>query len=467
MDDFQRQTLQRLPLAEAVLRVWAWITDTPFLNQIYQRYRGRTFEQVLTFPVMVYLMAEALLHHRGSGRRAFTEAQSQGILETSITAAFGKLRRMPIPLSMGFLADCTVRLIELFPDAIEATPLPASLAGLEPVILDGKAIKKVAKRLKALQGVKGGVLGGRALVALRLRQGVVVAMHAHPDGHVNDVRFVPELLPRVRQVVPGTRLFVGDRQFCLVAHLAHYQEAGDHFLIRYSKNVQFRRDSSRPIRTSQDADGRPIHEEWGWLGSPQHPQRRYLRRITLERPGEESIQVVTDLLDADTYPAVDLLPLYGERWGIERVFQQVTEVFGLRGLIGSSPQATVFQFAFCLVLYNLLQVVRAYVAQGSQHRVGEVSTEKLFRDVQDQLVAWYQMVPPSETVAVIVPLDRKRTCRRLREQLDGIWKEVWRKSPKQRRGPSRHTGHPSHVSAHRLLHQTHSHKAKAVSDSGG
>ncbi len=459
MDEFQRQTLQRLPLAEAALRVWAWITDAPFLNQLYQRHRGRSFEKVLTFPVMVYLMAEALLHHRGSGRRAFLHAREQGTLETSITAAFGKLRRLPIPLSMGFLADCTARLRQLFPDAVEAVTLPACLAELEPVILDGKAIKRVAKRLKALQGVKGGVLGGRALVALRLRQGLVVAMHAHPDGHVNDVRFVPDLLPAVRQVVPGTRLFVGDRQFCLVAHLAHYQEAGDHFLLRYSKNVQFRRDPRRPVRTNQDADGRSVVDEWGWLGSPKHPQRAYVRRITLERPADESIQVVTDLVDADVYPAADLLSLYRERWGIERVFQQVTEVFGLQGLIGSSPRATVFQFAFCLLLYNLLQVVRAYVAQGSKHRFGEVSTEMLFRDVQDQLTAWYQMVPAKETVAVVVPLDLKATCRRLRERLAGVWKEVWRKSPKRSRAPSRHTGHPSHVSAHRLLQGT-SHKSK-------
>jgi hypothetical protein len=70
-----------------------------------------------------------------------------------------------------------------------------------------------------------------------------------------------------------------------------------------------------------------------------------------------------------------LLVLYGHRWGIERCFQQVTEVFGLQGLIGSSPRATVFQFAFCLVLYNILQLIRAYVADASAHKVSEVSTE--------------------------------------------------------------------------------------------
>ena len=38
---------------------------------------------------------------------------------------------------------------------------------------------------------------------------------------------------------------------------------------------------------------------------------------------------MTDLLHPDRYPAADLLALYLARWGIERVFQQVTEVFPL------------------------------------------------------------------------------------------------------------------------------------------
>ena len=71
---------------------------------------------------------------------------------------------------------------------------------------------------------------------------------------------------------------------------------------------------------------------------------------------------MTDLIDADAVPAADLLAVYLARWGIERVFQQITEVFSLRRLIGSTPQATVFQAAFCLLLYNMVQVVRGYIA---------------------------------------------------------------------------------------------------------
>jgi hypothetical protein len=83
-------------------------------------------------------------------------------------------------------------------------------------------------------------------------------------------------------------------------------------------------------------------QDWGWLGCEQAKHRRFVRRITLVRPGEETIILVTDLLDAAQYPAHDLLALYLARWSIERVFQQITEVFHLQTLIGATPQGAVF-----------------------------------------------------------------------------------------------------------------------------
>jgi len=86
-------------------------------------------------------------------------------------------------------------------------------------------------------------------------------------------------------------------------------------------------------------------------------------------------------------PTLDLLDVYLIRWGIERVFQQITEVFSLRQLIASTPEGTIFQAALCLIWYNLIQVVRHYVAVGQSQplAVEDVSTEMLFRDVRDQL----------------------------------------------------------------------------------
>src|SRR5215207_8782570 len=104
--------------------------------------------------------------------------------------------------------------------------------------------------------------------------------------------------------------------------------------------------------------------------------------------GDEDVVLLTNLTDRAAYPAADLLALYEERWGIERVFQQVTETFALGRLIGSSPKAVLFQFAYCLLLYNLIQVVKAYVAEDGNVLASAVSTFYLFQDVREELVAW-------------------------------------------------------------------------------
>lgn len=451
MDDLAPAVLARLPLAEAVLSVWRFVADEGHLQHLFDRYRGRCYERVLTFPTIVGLIADALLEQGGNASRTFQQARAAGTLTASLAAAYGKLRRLPVELSMGFLTECTDRLHALLP-ALPAQTLPPCLDDLAVVVLDGKAIKRVAKRLKPLQRVRGGVLGGRALVALNLRTGLAFAMHAHPDGEANDVRFVPELLPVIRQRLPGPRLYVADRQFCDLQQTARFTEEGDHFLVRYHRKVQFTPDPAVPARAGIDAQGRPYQEDWGWLGRAGHKQRRYVRRITLERPNDEAIVLITDLLDGDHYPALNMLTVYLARWSIERVFQQVTEVFGLEGLIGSSPQATVFQFAFCLVLYNLIQVIRAYVAQAQCRPVETISTEKLFTDVTRQLVAWNEVIDPVTTVALFdVCPGSADLAGRLKTLLSNVWHDYWIKAlPRSGRAP-KEKGQRSHGSVYRIL----------------
>jgi hypothetical protein len=159
--------------------------------------------------------------------------------------------------------------------------------------------------------------------------------------------------------VPGPRLWLADRQFCDLIRTAAFTAAKeDHFLVRYHSKVHCCPDPARPIRQGQDSQGRTYEQEWGWLGREGNKQRRSVRRITLHRPGEEDILLVTDLWDGEHHPAEDLLALYLMRWGIERVFQQVTEVFHRNRLIATTPRGTPFELSFYLLLYNMIQVVR-------------------------------------------------------------------------------------------------------------
>src|SRR5437762_1871985 len=182
----------KMPLAEAVVQVFQFVGNESRLQAIFEGSRGRCYDKLIRFPDLVTLIGEALLEHGGSGHQSFSWAQESGELEASLVAAYSKLGRLPVALSQAFLAELSQALRELFPAAANRQP-PASLRAMNTIALDGKAIKRVAKRLKPLRKVAGGMLGGRALVALHFESGLVIGMHADEDGDANDVRFVPEL----------------------------------------------------------------------------------------------------------------------------------------------------------------------------------------------------------------------------------------------------------------------------------
>ncbi len=449
------ELLARLPLAEAVFALWRMCLSDDRLEATYEQHRGRCYAKAIRFPLVVQLLADALCQYGGSGRASFEHAQQQQRLTASLVAAYGKLRRMPIPVSEALIPDTVAPLLELYPPAAERS-LPFCVRDCEVVIVDGKAIKGVAKRLKVLRGRRGGVLGGRVLVGLSLRTGLAVGMAAHPDGEINDVRLVPRLLPAVRQTVRRSRLWIGDRGLCDLQQPIFFCEGGDQFLLRQHRKLGFHADDKRPARTGQDCAGRSWVEDWGWAGQPGDSRRRYLRRIRLRLCAQEQLTLLSSLLEPDRYPAAALLELYRQRWGIERVFQQVTEVFGLRGLIGSSPEASVFQLAFCLVLYNLIQVLRAYVAAGNACACEEVSVEKLFADVERELVAWTVLGNAAEIVRWLAePPTLKQMRQRLRRYVGPLWRQRWKKSPPQlHRVRTPHRGDPhQHSSVYRIMEQ--------------
>ena len=451
MDGWQTKVMERLPLADAVLQAWRFVIDEAFLAQMFERYRGRSYTQALSFESIVHLTGEALLEHAGSGHRAIQSAERRAQLEASAEAFYGKLRRLPPALSHGFLCDCTGRMRELLPPS--ESPLPKSLDHFEVLAIDGKKIKHAAKRLVAARKFSGSVLGGKTLVALCLKTQLAVAMTSHCDGETNDPPLVPDLLSQLRDRLSGPRLYVLDRQFCDLKLPVLLTAQDDHFVIRYHKKVTFTRDTEQPVRRGEDRHGRKFQEEWGWLGAANHKLRRYVRRITLHRAGEENVIVVTDLLDAKKYPAADLLELYRRRWNIERVFQQITEVFHLRHLIASTPEGTIFQCAFCLLLYNLLNVQRSYAAAQQAINAEAISLENIFYDAHRQLTAWNELLGPAWTVRHLQsPPTAASLCRRLKHLLATAWHDDWKKAVKKK--PPPHTAKKKipggHTSIYRL-----------------
>ena len=132
------------------------MADPLFLLSVFTRPCGAGYEQELSFSVLVQLIAAALLEHQGSGRKSFARGREQGLLTVSIQAVYQKLGRISLGLSEAWLAESTARVRPVYPSGA-GVALPSSLQGLEVILVDGKAIKRVAKRLKPVPGRKGGV----------------------------------------------------------------------------------------------------------------------------------------------------------------------------------------------------------------------------------------------------------------------------------------------------------------------
>jgi hypothetical protein len=393
-DMFSAAVLEKLPLADSVWRLLHFTLDDPWLEDLWARNRGRCYEQDLKFSTLAHLIADALLQHGGSGNQAFERAQEREVLPVSITSTYEKLGNLPLPVSQALLEEGTRRLQAVLPESPAVDPLPDCWADHELFAADGKAIKHVKRLLKPLRGLQAGILGARASVGLNLRTGLAVALVGHLDGEAGEGALTEDLLPKLAAAAgPGRPwVVVLDRLYSNLSFPQKVLKAGGHFLIRYCGNTTFVPDTARPAQEGRDARGQRIVQEWGWLGKAQTAQRLYVRRITLDLPGGKSLGVVTDLLDPTTYPAEDLLSTYQKRWGIETVFHQITDVFSLRHLIGTKPKAVLFQLSFCLLLYNVLQVVRGHLAWHQGCAAAKISNEKLFSDVERQLVAVSELV---------------------------------------------------------------------------
>jgi hypothetical protein len=430
MDDWQRRVRKRLPLAEAVLLELRFVMDEAFLAGVFERHRGQGYENELTFGTLVRLVSDALIDHGGSGRQAFERARDRKDLDVSLAATYGKLRRIPQSLSHGLLLETAARLAPVLPPA--RSTLPRSLRGFTVIAIDGKKIKRVAKRLVAARKFRGSVLGGKTLVALNIETGLAIAMTSDLDGEANDPPLVPELVRQVRTLeFEKPLLHVLDRQFSDLIVPALLAEDREQFVIRHHAKLSFTPAENEKSRRGKDGRGRRYVEEWGWIGRAKDKRRRYVRRITLYRPGEEDVIVFTSLLDAARYPAADVLELYRRRWGIERVFQQITEVFHLRHLIASTPQGTIFQCALCLLLYNVVQALHAHVAQGQRQDRETISLEKMFYDARRELVTWDVVLGSAWSIEHFRHAPSLSDLKpRLAKIAHQVWTPRWRKARK-------------------------------------
>lgn len=475
---FFREVLTKLPLAEAVLHLLGYALAPSFLAACFEEHRGQCYEDTLSFAKLVEIVTDALLVHQGSARQALLAAEENETLPTCKRAFYSKLSRLPLRLSVAFMSEASRRLNELLPT--QTNPLPACLHAYQVRIIDGKKTKHIAKKLKLTQSLAGQLFGAKLLAAYDPATRLVQTMSAHADGERNDAPLVPDLLANARAQSDGRpALNVADMQYCDLVQITQYREKNEHFALRHHPRLHFHADPAWPCRAQTDAKGRSLIEEYGWLGSPKDARRTFVRRITWKRHDHKDLTIVTDLsnrvagqLEAAPEPiaAADLIDLYLTRWQIETVFQDVTVVFGLRKLIGSTPEATAFQAALCMVVYNAILVVKSYVAalQPKPMAVDDVSNKMLFTSIVKQLTTLSELVPAASLLELIAPPQTATSaCEYLRQRLTGLWQPGWKtaRNKNPRKYSDKPKGSGAHTSVYRVL-QKHKPGPNAGSGTG-
>ena len=456
IDPFHTAALARLPLAEASLRILDHILDTDGLARIFEEHRGGAYDRKLVFPDFVRLIADCLLGHRGtSAHRTFQTLREQDGDAASVQAAYAKLARLPIAVSLALFDHAAARLDQL---AIRSQPLrdiPDSLADFRLLAFDGKTIKFVAKKLKPLRRLGGRFCGGKLLVAVDVATGRAVGVEANPDGEASDVPLAEPLIQRIRDAAtdPRPRVWIGDRLYCAATPLAAAADRGDAFIVRHRSRFHFHPDPDATPRTGIDDQGRAFTDQTGTLG--RGPAALRVRRIAIDRTKaktetktktktktkDEDFALVTSLTDASRYPAAELLAAYRLRWPIETLFQQVVQTFQLRELIGGSPKATVFQAVLTLLLANATHAVRDAVAEAVDEEIPplDLSLKKLFDETRRDLVGLFRMVDNPEDVATLLRATPLATPAAVRKHLRGLLRNLpldrYRKAPTRKGKP--------------------------------
>ena len=423
----QLYVVQRVPLAMSVLGMFQFVLQPDFLENLFERFRGLGYEKELSFTKLVEIVGMAITREP-SIHQALKRSRDNQELPVSIRAFYGKLSRLPMPVSLALLQEGTQKLQALLPASC-AHGVPSCFDGLEVLIVDGKKSKNVAKRLKACRQEPGRVFGAKLLVCLQARTRLVLAASAAADGECNDNPLVPDLLERMRPRAGKPRLYVFDAQFCDLVQVQNMSGEKAQFAFRHHPKTHFHADPNRPARTFVDGKGRRLREEWGQLGSAKDPRRCAVRRVTWLRADaiHKDLSVVTSLTDSTAYSGEAMVDVYLMRWKIETVFQQVATVFGLDHLIGSTPEASAFETVLCMLMYNALQVVKAYFAHQQQIALDDVSAQNLFKDVREEMLALYKMLP-ADKIATHIETPTELIAMRvwLAAQLQGRWTPNWR-----------------------------------------
>lgn len=233
------------------------------------------------------------------------------------------------------------------------------------------------------------------LVSFDARTGM--ALDAIPAPlHTHDLRNVQEIH---RQLQSGD-ILIGDKAFGSWAHMALLQSAGIHGLFPLHQRRSCKAGNSDRIECWPKPPNKPA-----WMnqeqfdGLPSQIQVRVVHRV-IRRRGFRPLHIAaaTTLLDANEYPADELIELGRGRWSAELNFRHLKTTMGLETLKCKNVERVLKELAVFLLVYNLVRAVmlKAAAAQGiAADRISFANALDWIRCTPPGTALWKLMVNPA------------------------------------------------------------------------
>jgi hypothetical protein len=198
----------------------------------------------------------------------------------------------------------------------------------------------------------------RVVALMAVRSHLLAAARFGPYTR-GEHRYANELWPEV----PDASLTIVDRNFLVAGVLIPLFRAGRerHWLIRAKTNTSWRvvkRLGSKDELVEMTVSRQARHDD------PTLPESWFARAIHYQRKGFPPQTLLTSLVDAEQYPASELVELYHERWEIELGYDEIkTEILEREEAIRSrSPIAVAQELWGILLAYNLVRLEMERVA---------------------------------------------------------------------------------------------------------
>lgn len=165
------------------------------------------------------------------------------------------------------------------------------------------------------------------------------------------------LFLRLLECLPSGGLIIGDRAFGSFLQCCRVQVQGSHLLARLRANRKGKRVKKLGYRDELVEWQRPQRKDSAfpeWLA--ECPPRIYVRVIerTIRQRGRRpwTLRLVTTLIEADLYPACELVELYMARWNIETVLRTLKEHYGMERVSGKTPDVAEKEILSTVLAYN-------------------------------------------------------------------------------------------------------------------